>query len=139
MSDSDSVAAAKAQYRASLLQLQEKMQAEYDKTVLSLSGGAFGVSILMIKELIGSKKAIGSTSLTLAWIFWGVSVLAVLCSFFSSAHAMETAIKHIDSDKPISAEIGGLPDIWTRALNITSGSCFLVGLGFFIYFVSASL
>jgi hypothetical protein len=139
MNDPEPVAVAREQYRTSLLQLQEKMQAQYDKTVLSLSGGAFGVSVLMIKELIGAKKAIGSSSLSLAWIFWGMSVLAVLCSFFSSSHAMETAIRHIDSDKPISAEIGGLPDLWTRALNITSGSCFLVGLGFFIWFVSASL
>jgi hypothetical protein len=139
MNDPDPVADAKERYRASLLQLQEKMQTEYDRTVLSLSGGAFGVSVLMIKELIGAKKAIGSAPLTLAWIFWGMSVLAVLCSFFSSAQAMEIAIKHIDGDEPIAGEIGGLPDVWTRALNITSGSCFLVGLGSFIYFVSASL
>lgn len=139
MSQEDPAVVAKAQYRASLVQLQEKMQAEYDKTVLALSGGAFGVSVLLIKELIGAKKAVGSASVTMAWIFWGVSVLAVLCSFFSSAKAMEAAITRIDRDEPISEDIGGTPDLWTRGFNYASGGCFVVGLGFFIYFVYVHL
>jgi heme/copper-type cytochrome/quinol oxidase subunit 1 len=71
----------------------------------------------------------------MAWIFWGISVLAVLCSFFTSTMAMETAIRRIDRGEQISDEIGGLPDCWTRGLNCTSGGSFMIGLGFFIFFV----
>ncbi len=139
MPSPEEIAVAKQQYRTSLIQLQDKMQSEYDKTVLSLSGGAFGVSVLMIKELIGAQKAVGAAPLVFAWIFWGVSVLAVLASFFSSAHAMECAIRHLDSEKPITLGIGGLSDVWTRVLNITSGASFLMGLASFTYFVAVSL
>ncbi len=128
-----------AAYRQALSLLQEKMQSEYDKAVLALSGGAFGVSVLLIKDIIGTSRAESSVCLNLAWVAWALSITSVLISFYTSANAMEETIRELDTDSAVSAKPGGSFDLFTRVLNICSGGFFVIGIFLFGYFVSANL
>jgi hypothetical protein len=129
----------RADYRASLLRLQETMQSEYDKTVIALSGGAFGVSVLVVKDLLGTDKAQDSIAIVLAWSFWAISLLSVLWSYFTSAHAMEVALEELDRKGVVGSDPGGAPNLWTKTLNVFSGAFFLLGVGAFAYFIYENL
>lgn len=111
------------------------MQAEYDKTVLMLSGGAFGISAIIIKDLIGTAKVNGATSLIVAWLAWAFSIIAVLISYYSSASAMEATVVKLDKGEQLDSQPGGSFDDLTRVLNIFSGALFLIGVLCFAYFV----
>lgn len=115
-------------YRASLQVLMEKMQSEYDKTVLVLSGGAFGLSMSFTKDLVGKDQIHFGDWLLAAWLFWGTSVGAILASFFTSAKAMERAIRQIDQHAVYREPVGGYFDKMTRYLNATAGLLFFFGL-----------
>ena len=90
--------AEKIKYRTELLRLQESMQSEYDKAVLTLSGAAFAGSFAFLKEVMGVAKLATESFLQLAWFFWGVAMVAVLASYWSSARAMEKAVEQLDED-----------------------------------------
>lgn len=118
----------KKQYRASLTALLEKMQAEYDKTVLLLSGGAIGISMTFTKDLVGKDEVLSARWLLVAWLCWGLSVSAILASFFASAKAMERAIRRVDQRLLYAEPVGGYFDSLTRALNAAGGILFFLGL-----------
>jgi hypothetical protein len=135
---SDSPEAEKIAYRSTLLRLQQEMQSEYDKAVLTLSGSAFAGSFLYVKEVLGSGAPMKALTLQLAWLFWGLSMLAVLASYWFSAKAMEKAVEQVDADKIFEGHAGGFFDKFTRAMNAVSGISFILGLVFFVIYVSSN-
>lgn len=126
-------------YRASLQTLMEKMQAEYDKTVIILSGGAIGLSITFSKELIGRENLRGPNWLLLALLSWSLSVGLMLASFFTSAQAMERAIRQTDQHAVYREPVGGFFDKMTRHLNAVAGMLFFTGLVFITVFIRSNL
>jgi hypothetical protein len=116
------------EYRTSLLQLEQQMQASYDKAVMTLSGGALGISLTFIKD-VADKSALKATDWLLAsWVLWGLSITCVLFSFFTSACALRKAVQQTD-DKTIYIEPkGGLFNTITNILNPVAGVLFLVGV-----------
>ena len=73
-----------SRYRQALETLKQNSQESYDKTVLSLSAGALGVSFAFVTDIVGDWPAQRPGYLFAAWLFWGVSVTSVLFSFLSS-------------------------------------------------------
>ena len=61
-------------YRESLEALKQKSQDSYDKTVLSLSAGALGLSFAFVKDIVGSWPPQAYAWLFAAWVSWGVVV-----------------------------------------------------------------
>ena len=84
------------EYRVYLLDSEQKAQEEFDKTVLTLSGGALGISFAFIKDIVGPHPVVNVGYLFVAWILWGLSVTAVLASYFTSHLALRHAIKQVD-------------------------------------------
>ncbi|HTL71657.1 MAG TPA: hypothetical protein VL863_00035, partial [bacterium] len=80
-------------YRQSLIAAEQAMQAEYDKGVLTLSGGALGISLVFLKDIVGTKSLLHGEFLLLAWIFWGLSISFILASYFTSAKAIRRAVE----------------------------------------------
>lgn len=91
-----SYAAAMAAYRQSLIEAEKQGQDSFDKTVISLAGGALGISFVFIKDVIGPHAIVSPGLLVGAWICWAVSTLAVLMSFFTSNLALRKAVKQCD-------------------------------------------
>ncbi len=72
------------EYRNHLVLAGQKAQEDYDKAVMTLSGGALGISFAFLKDIVGPGDLLNETLLFFAWISWGLSVTAVLFSYYFS-------------------------------------------------------
>ncbi len=128
-----------SEYRKSLLTLEQQMQSDYDKAVMALSGGALGVSMTFLKEVVIKQGIHGGCFLLSAWICWGLSVTCTLASFYTSAEALRKAVKQTD-DKAIYLEVvGGRSNQTTKALNAAAGLLFFAGVVSIVVFVAQNL
>lgn len=126
----------KQSYRDLLQELSVKSQEQYDKTLITLSTGALGLSFAFIKDVVDIKGASDINFLTGAWICFTLSVLSVLLSFLSSKYALDQAIVAEDNNEEVKAN---RMDLITTILNWLSAAFFIVGLIFIIVFVKINL
>lgn len=125
------------EYRRHLILSEQKAQEDYDKAIISLSGGALGISFAFISEIV--PDPIETFHLLLSWICWGGSITSVIISYFTSQKALKRAIHQVDSDT-INQELpGGLYTRLTSTLNYFSGILFIIGIAFLIYFVNVNI
>jgi hypothetical protein len=127
------------EYKDHLVAAQQKAQEDFDKTVLSLSAGALGVSFAFIKDIVGAGPFDKPFFLLLSWILWASSITAVLASYFFSHLALRHSICQVNENKIYKEHPGGCYDIITAVLNIFGGLLFLAGVIAIIYFVSHNL
>ena len=124
------------QYRAELVLAEGKAQDDYDKAVLSLSGGGLGISFAFVDKFIGDGPPILPILLYIAWISWGISVSAVLYSYFFSQQAFRNAIQQFDDNKIRDTEQpGGSCATATLWFNRLGGALFIIGVLFMALFV----
>src|SRR5579859_6804249 len=108
-------------YRKSLLSLEQQMQSEYDKAIMALSGGALGISLTFLKDVVIAKGVHAGAFLLLAWISWGASVTCTLASFYTSAAALRRAVKQTD-DRTIYLQLNAnSANLVTKVLNAAAG------------------
>lgn len=125
-------------YREKLLELEQQAQQSYDKTIVTLSGGALGLSLVFYEKVAGATPE-GAVFLFLAWGSWALSLLCVLFSFYFSAKALRKAVEQVDRGQIFSDEPGGASSQATRILNIGSGVFFLLGVLLMIAFAAINL
>lgn len=123
-------------YRDLLQELSVKSQEQYDKTVITISTGALGLSFAFIKDVVDIKIASNINFLTEAWICFTLSVLSVLLSFLASKYALDQAIIAEDNNEEIKINRA---DSITTILNFLSSAFFIVGLIFIVVFVKLNL
>lgn len=126
------------QYRETLVLAEQKSQESYDKTVLTLSGGALGLSFTFIKEIIGTGEIMWPIFLQLSWAAWIISLTCILMSYYFSFFALRMAIKQVDENL-LFKPIGGWYSAATSILNALGGICFLVGIGLMGIFIYNNL
>jgi hypothetical protein len=131
--------AERASYRNVLVELEQKAQGEYDKTVLTLAGGALGVSFAFVKDFLGKDAAKCPTLLVGAWIAWVASLAFILLSHYLSTLALRTAIEQFDSGKLPGERAGGMLDIAVVVFNAAGGLAFLAGSLIMGWFVSKNV
>ena len=136
MSEIDEI---KAQYRMDLTALEQKSQAEYDRVVLWLSGGAMAVSFSFVGRLIGDSPLHMVWALMVAWTLWVLSLACVLWSHFFSIQALRKAAEQADVDTLDSETAGGAWDMLLRWLNPAGGVAFVVGAIFAGLFMVSNL
>lgn len=124
-----------SKYRGTLLDIQQHMQASYDKAVIALSGGALGLSFTFLKEVAKGEPLQNTRCLIASWILWGLSASCILFSFLSSAAAMQRAIKQTDEKKIYIEAAGGLFNWITIILNVVAGLMFFAGVVCIVCFV----
>lgn len=127
------------EYRQMLVAAEQKCQDDFDKTVLSLSGGALGVSFIFVKDIVGPGAINHSAWLLAAWVAWALSSLAVLASFFMSHLALRGAIAQCDNGTIYSQKPGGVFSSATRHLNAGGALLFFIGICFMAAFVYTNL
>ena len=115
-------------YREVLVGAEQKAQEEFDKTVLSLSGGGLGVSFVFLKDVIGSAPAVSPYFLTAAWVAWAMSILAVLFSYHLSHRTIHRMIEQIDAGQGDAPGFGGWHASITQWLNAIGAVLFVVGV-----------
>ena len=128
-----------ADYRKCLVSAEQKAQEDFDKTVLSLSGGALGISFVFLKDVIGPKAIVMQNFLLLAWMAWAFSTFSVLISYYLSHLALRHAIRQVDDGTIFDQPPGGKYARWTAFLNATGAVLFLVGVCLITFFAGANL
>lgn len=117
-----------AEYRKWLVAAEQKSQEDFDKTVLSLSGGGLGISFVFLKDVIGPNPIVNSTFLLAAWIAWALSTFSVLSSYYLSHLALRRAISQVDLGTIYKQPPGGAFARWTAILNALGAVLFLAGV-----------
>jgi len=126
------------EYRNQLIDAEQKAQDNFDKTVLSLSSGALGISFVFLKDIVGDTPA-SISLLMVAWISWALSSTSVLISFYMSHKALRHAIKQVDFNKIREEHPGSWYDKFTGFLNGFALILFVVGLFSMIWFIKMNL
>lgn len=126
-------------YRQWLVVAEQKAQEDYDKTVLTLSGGALGISFAFVQDIVGEGPIQHSSWLVAAWIFWALSTSAMLGSFFVSRLALRKAILQCDDGSIFCKPPGGFYTYLTRWLNGSGALLFLLGVCFMAAFVKTNI
>ena len=125
------------EHRALLQRTAQKSWESYDRTVLTLSGGALGISFAFIKDAIGDSPINESWILILGWSCLALSMGVVLFSFFAAGKANERAVVQFDAQKEEAT--GGFWNSVTSFCNPLSGILLISGVLFVISFVSQNL
>jgi len=125
----------KQAYRDLLQELSIKSQDQYDKTLLTLSTGALGLSFAFIKDIVNISSATNINFLTGSWICLTLSILCILISFLSAKYALDKAIEAEDSGAFYESKLDRL----TSILNLMSAVFFIIGLIFLTVFIKLNL
>jgi len=128
-----------ADYRKWLVAAEQKSQEDFDKTVLSLSGGALGISFIFLKDVIGPKPIVMPSFLLAAWLVWAFSTFVVLTSYYLSHLALRRAITQVDDGTIYNQPPGGKFARLTAILNATGAVLFLVGVCCITVFAGVNL
>lgn len=128
-----------AEYRKWLVSAEHKSQEDFDKTVLSLSGGALGISFVFLKDVIGPQPLVLPSFLLAAWLAWAFSTFSVLTSYYLSHLALRRAITQVDDGTIYKQPAGGAFARLTAILNATGAVLFLVGVCCITVFAGVNL
>jgi hypothetical protein len=128
-----------AEYRSYLVAADQKAQEDYDKNLLTLSGGALGISFAFVKDFISDNVIVLPTLLFFSWISWGMSIVGVLFSFYFSMRAIRKSIDQVDKGVIYSSQPGGGYSKITSILNLLSGLFFITGIVLIAVFVLNNL
>lgn len=136
MAESPSIATG---YRDWLVQSGFKVSEAYDKAVMTLSGGALGISMTFIHDLAPAPVAGTLLWLGLAWISFGTSVASILISKLTSQWALDRALEQFDNRKIDSQRPGQAYSVLTTVLNVVAGATFLLGVVALAWFAISNL
>lgn len=125
-------------YRKILIAAEQKSQDSYDKTIVSLSGGALGISLLFIKNIVGESEPVLVWAVITAWCLWAASITSVVISYFLSRMALRKAITQTD-EGDYTGGVGGCAAMLTQIFNILSGAIFILGIVFLIIFAANNM
>jgi hypothetical protein len=125
-------------YRKTLLEGEKEVNEGFDKIIITLSGGALGISVAIIKDVVACPIQIKHI-LLLAWSSWGISLAAILVAFYCSGFAFKKAIKQVDSKAICNERPGGIFSSITLILNAIGALTFLLGSSAFIFFLYKNL
>jgi hypothetical protein len=115
-------------YRQHLVLAEQKSQADYDKTVVALSGGALGISFAILDKVVAHGPAVRPGLLISAWVAWAASVTLVLVSHYLSCLALAKAIKQTDQGEVQGIRPGGMWSVFLDISNGGSGFLFVIGV-----------
>ena len=139
MTDETKTTECLAEYRKWLVAAEQKSQEDFDKTVLSLSGGALGISFVFLKDVIGPQSIVLPIFLLAAWLTWAFSTFSVLTSYYLSHLALRRAISQVDEGTIYQQPPGGDFARWTAILNAIGAILFLLGVCSITIFAGTNL
>ena len=125
-------------HRQALFDGAGEAQQNLDKSLLTLSAGAFGLSIAFVSQV---EPAVAVVLMYVAWLAFGFSILCELTSFVTAkwAHQRDVVILDEDYEKLTNSERRSKWNIATTALNILAGLGFVGGAVFLTVFVARNV
>ena len=126
-------------YREWLIAADQKASEAYDKTIMTLSGGALGLSVTFLKNIIGDSKRVSVYRLEASWICLTLSLLSILASMLFSQWALRNAVKQVDTGTIGKGRAGGYLSFSTAFLNVVSGLLCVAGIMLLAWFSLANI
>lgn len=118
-----------------LVASEHKAQAAYDRTLLTLATAGIGLSATLLVQS-SVLQASGSMGLIqLAWAAWGLCLLCLVSSQFTSQRAYRDAMNQVSAEGSIPENPGGGYAIATDWLNGAAGVTFALGVILFGLFI----
>ena len=127
------------EYRRLLVDLEQKSIESFDKAVLTLSGGALGLSMTFLNDFVEPAREAQAIWLLIAWGCWAASLILTLLSFWLSARAMRKAVQQLDDWTLGQERPGGFWDGATEYLTLLGGVAFILGVIAMIVFIQCHL
>jgi hypothetical protein len=115
-------------YRDALLETLRYLNESYDKMLIMLSGGALGLSITFLKDIISLANVKHSELIMFSWLAFIISLAAVLGRVFFGIEAYRKAVSQVDDGSIYNVKPGGIFSVLTKCLHILSASSLLAGL-----------
>jgi hypothetical protein len=115
-------------YRDTLLVTMRFLNESYDKMLIMLSGGALGLSITFLKDVVNLAKVKHAELIMLSWLAFIISLAAVLGRVLFGIEAYRKAISQVDDGSIYNEKPGGIYACLTKCLHILSAASLLVGL-----------
>ena len=126
-------------YRDALAEAGLKASTAYDKAIMALSGGALGLSITFMKDIVHSPAADSLWRLETSWSCLTASLTFILISMLSSQWALTKAINQVDQGSLPRERPGGIFSVVTTWLNALSAVAFVAGVAFLAWFAIGNL
>jgi len=117
--------------RRGLIQAEQNSANQFDKTIITLSAGALGLSIVFMREIASTPREGTVSFLRGSWICFGLSLLFVLLSFLLSQQALRRQREILDKqykNESDAAEGTNCPARITGYLNWASIIAFMIGV-----------
>ena len=132
------------QERNSLINAELEQARHFDKYILTLAAGTFGLSLLFIRQIAPQPEAGTIWLLVTAWKTFGASILSTLISFLLSQEAYSKQRKILAEWYKKDTELGegemkNRFATWTKRLNYISMGLFSIGVIFLIIFSALNL
>jgi len=121
-------------YRNTLIRAEQAVGSGFDKTLITLSGGALGLTITFIKDIVGEKDIVCPSLALSSWILWALSLTSLLAAFYFGTQAYRHAIVKLDEGKLDNKNPGGIFSTMTNIFNAIGALSFIVGVIIFIIF-----
>ncbi len=122
-------------YRDFLMDKHHQASVSFDKAVMTLSGGALGISLTFLHDVVSSPLPETKIFLTTSWLSFALSLASILISYLTSIGSLRKAMGQVDDGTIYNVKTpGGIPTLLTVTLRITSAIGFLSGVFFFIVF-----
>ncbi|MBU1100243.1 MAG: hypothetical protein KKA84_07540 [Bacteroidetes bacterium] len=128
-----------ASFREYLLKSQISNSENFDKSILSLSSAALGISLAFIKDVVNLQIAQHTILLKISWILFTISIIATMLSFMTSQKSitvqLDYAEKYYLEEK---MEYLNKNNWWTTVtifLNNSSAFVFVIAIIFTVLFV----
>ena len=115
-------------YRDWLVDADHQASLDFDKAIMTLSGGALGLSITFLHNIVPTPLPQTKIWLSVGWIAFASSLAAILISYLFSMAALNKAIQQVDDGTLYKKKIGGIADIITGVCNDLSAIGFFVGV-----------
>jgi len=126
--------------RRLLIDEEREAARTFDKAMLTLSGGALGLSITFIRQLAPNPHTTGL--LIAAWAGLTVALLTTCIALHVSQLAFQRARDLLDDDQrgvKGALERSNVPAAWTRRLNWTATLVFVLGIALLAVFAFINL
>ena len=126
-----------------LIDVEREASRHFDKYILTLAAGTFGLSLLFVERIAPHPKDGTEWLLIAAWVAFGASILSTLVSFLSGQESCSKEIEILDGkyrgDIKDGKEIKNRFLTWIKWLNRVSMILFIVGVVFLIIFSALNL
>jgi len=122
------------QYYATLLDADHQASISFDKAIMTLSGGALGISITFLHDVVPNPLPETKIFLAASWIVFIASLTTILVSYLTSMASLRKTMEQVFNGTIHKEKPGGYLTTVTVFLRNTSVVCFVLGVISFLFF-----